>query len=238
MEKLKVTVVTPTYNEAANLPDLVRALLGLGIRGLEILVVDDGSPDGTGALAEELARAHPGKIQVLHRQGKQGLASAYVAGFKRALEDGADVIVEMDADLSHSPHDVSHLLDKLKDHDVVVGSRYASGGQTDPRWGWKRRLLSWAGNAYARWVTGLRVKEATGGFKAFRREALEKLDLERIESKGYAFQVEVACACQKQGLRVVEVPILFRERSTGRSKMSWSIIWEAFWRVWRARWRY
>lgn len=235
---MKVVVVTPTYNEAANLPVLVEQLLGLGIERLEILVVDDGSPDGTGELAEELARAYPGKLHVLHRQGKMGLASAYIAGFKRAIQDGADAVVEMDADLSHSPHYVPQLLEKLKDHDVAVGSRYAAGGKTDPRWGWKRKFLSWAGNVYARWVTGLQVKEATGGFKAFRRSALEKLDLGKIESKGYAFQVEVAYACQKQGLSVAEVPITLQERGSGRSKMSRRIIWEAFWRVWRLRWRY
>ncbi|MFH1485282.1 MAG: polyprenol monophosphomannose synthase, partial [Chloroflexota bacterium] len=204
----------------------------------EVLVVDDGSPDGTGEVADALARKHPGRISVLHRAGKQGLASAYIAGFKRALEDGADVIVEMDADLSHSPHYVPQLLEKLHDYDVAVGSRYVAGGQVDPRWSSRRKFLSWAGNVYARWITGLKVKETTGGFKAFRRQVLQSLDLDGMESKGYAFQVEVAYACQKKGFHVAEVPITFQERGSGRSKMSWRIVWEAFWRVWHLRWRY
>lgn len=235
---MKVIVVTPTYNEAENLPGLVDQLLSLGIEGLEILVVDDASPDGTGEIAEQLARRHPGRLQVLHRKAKLGLASAYIAGFRRALEDGADVIIQMDADFSHSPHYLPQLLEKLKDHDVAIGSRYVAGGATDRRWGWRRRFLSRAGNVYARWVTGLKVKEVTGGFRAFRREALEKLDFSAIQSKGYAFQIETAYALQKQGFRMAEVPIIFQERGAGRSKMSWRIIWEALWRVWQLRLRY
>lgn len=232
---MKVVVVIPTYNEAENLPKLVEQLLSLRIEGLELLVVDDSSPDGTGELADELARTKP--VEVIHRAGKMGFASAYLTGFRRAIEDGADVVIEMDADLSHSPHYLPEMLEKLRDNDVVIGSRYAAGGGADPRWGWRRKFMSAAGNRYARWVTGLRMKDVTGGFRAYRREVLSKLDLQAVQSKGYAFQIEMAYACQKHGFRVAEVPITFQQRDSGSSKMSWAIFWEALWRVWQLRLR-
>jgi len=232
---VKTTVVIPTYNEAANLPRLVQELLGLGIEGLHILVVDDNSPDGTGEVAEALARDHPGRIGVIHRQGKQGLATAYFAGWARALEEGADYIIEMDADFSHSPSYIPQFLDKIQEYDVVVGSRFVKGGSVDPGWGLGRKLLSRLGNLYARLITGLKVKDTTAGFKCFRREVLAALDFSLIKSRGYIFQTEVAYACQRLGFRVTEVPISFRQRAAGESKMSFKIFYEALWRPWRIR---
>ena len=227
----------PTYNEAENLPQIVPALLSLGIEGLNILVVDDNSPDGTGQVAEELRLKYPGRVEVLHRGRKLGLGTAYVTGFAHALAQGADYIFEMDADFSHPPEMVRTFLQKIVDCDVVVGSRYTLGGALDPKWSLWRRFLSWGGNVYARLVTGLKVRDTTAGFKCFRRQVLESLDLSRIHSDGYAFQVEMAYLCQKKGFRVVEVPITFLDRTHGQSKMSFRIIWEAMWRVWQLKWR-
>jgi len=231
-------VVMPTYNEAATLPLVVEALCRLPIPDLQLLIVDDNSPDGTGQVAEALSRSYPGRIRVHHRPRKLGLASAYIAGFRQALEAGADIIVEMDADLSHPPAVVPHLLEALVRCDVAVGSRYVAGGGVDPRWGWHRRLLSWAGNRYARWALGLPVADVTSGFKAFRRTVLATLNLEGIRSQGFTFQIEVAYACHRHGFRVAEVPILFAERKAGRSKLSLKVIGEALWRVWQIRARY
>lgn len=234
----RVVVVMPTYNEAENLPRMVEELLRLPLPGLQLLVVDDNSPDGTGAIAEGLAGQHPGRVTVMHRAAKLGLGSAYIAGFRWALDHGADAICEMDADFSHPPADLLRLVAGLEAHDVVVGSRYVAGGQVDPGWSRWRKFLSQSGNWYARLVTGLRVQDTTAGFKCFRRQVLESLDLEGIRSNGYAFQIEVAYACQKHGRRVLEVPIAFLERGAGRSKMSRHIVWEAVWRVWQLPWRY
>ena len=234
----RLTVVMPTYNEAANLPRMVETLFGLGIEGLSVLIVDDNSPDGTGEVADELATQHPGRVTVIHRPDKMGLGSAYVTGFKRALADGADYVVEMDADFSHPPATLRTFLPLMRDYDVVVGSRYVRGGQLDARWSPWRRLLSWGGNVYARAVTGLRVKDTTAGFKCFRAGALAGIDLDRVRSDGYAFQVEMAYACQRKGYRVREVPITFLDRTQGKSKMSRRIISEAAWRVWDIRFRY
>jgi dolichol-phosphate mannosyltransferase len=233
---LKVIAVIPTYNEAQNLPELVGQLFSLDIAGLEVLIVDDNSPDGTGEVAEGLAREHPRRLEVIHREGKMGLATAYTTGFARALERGADFVIEMDADLSHSPRFIREFLARMDDYDVVVGSRYVPGGKLDPRWSFWRKLLSGLGNRYLQLVTGLKVRDASGGFKCFRREALEGLDLGRVRSRGYIFQVEMACACQKMGYRVTEVPISFIERARGRSKMSLGIIGEAIWRPWHIKW--
>ncbi len=235
---MKAVVIMPTYNEAENLPPMVEQLFSLGIEGLHLLVIDDNSPDGTGQLAEDLARQHPGYIEVVHRSGKLGLGTAYLLGFQRALDRGADYIIEMDADFSHPPQAVPMMLEKIKDYDVVIGSRYAPGGSVDERWGLRRRLLSSGGNWYARRVTGLPVHDATGGFKCFRRQALADLDLSRVKSDGYAFQVEVNYACHRKGYRMLEVPIHFQERIHGQSKMSLGIIVEAAWRVWEMRGRY
>lgn len=233
---MKVSLVLPTYNESQNLPKMVAGVLQLSIEGLEILVVDDNSPDGTGKIADRLSLEHPGKIWVLHRRQKQGLGPAYVAGFKAALERGAMRILQMDADLSHSPSDISRLLEATSRADVAVGSRYVTGGELDASWGLGRRLISKGGNSYLRLVTGLGVSDVTAGFKCFRRETLESLDLDRIRSRGYFFQVEIAYACHQKGYRVTEVPIHFQQRSMGASKLSLGIVWEALWRAWQLRW--
>jgi dolichol-phosphate mannosyltransferase len=232
---MKATVVVPTYNEAENLPRLATELFGLPLAHLELIVVDDASPDGTGQIAGELAGEYPGQVHLLGRPGKLGLGTAYVAGFRLALEQGADFVLQMDADFQHSPADVPRLLSAMEEHDVAVGSRYAPGGHLAAQWSLRRRLLSWGGNAYTRMVTGLRVQDTTAGFKCFRRRVLETLNLEAIRSNGYAFQIEMALRCQRAGFRVTELPIYFRERTRGEAKMSWRIIWEAAWRVWELR---
>jgi dolichol-phosphate mannosyltransferase len=232
---MRVIVVMPTYNEAENLSVVVPLLLGLPVEGLEVIVVDDNSPDGTGQLADRLAERYPGQVHVIHRDGKLGLGTAYVAGFQSALARGADYIIEMDADLSHSPSYIPQFLEAIQDCDVVVGSRYAPGARLAEEWGLSRRLLSWGGNLYTRLILGLKVQDTTGGFKCFRREVLEGIDLPRIRSDGYAFQIEMAYLCQKHGFRVREVPIRFEERARGRSKMSPKIILEAMWRVLQTR---
>ncbi len=231
-------VVIPTYNEADNLIQIVAELMTLDLDGLEILVIDDDSPDGTGELADELAAQYSDRLHVIHRQGKMGLGTAYVAGFRYAIDSGADYVIQMDADFSHSPSYIPALLDKIRECDVVIGSRYVTGGNVDQRWSLWRRFLSWGGNVYARVVTGLRIYDATGGFRCFRRDALMSVDLDRIRSEGYAFQIEVAYACQRKGLQLMELPIYFEDRSMGVSKMDWRIILEAAWRVWQMRWRY
>ena len=228
---VRVAIVIPTYNEAENLPRLVEQLDALGVPGLGYVVVDDGSPDGTGEVAERLAASHPGRFIVVHRKGKQGLGTAYVAGFRAALGAGAEHIVEMDADLSHPPAEVPKMLEKLRDADVVTGSRYVQGGSADPSWGFLRRQTSAWGNRGIRRILGLRVRDATSGFKAFRRSALEAIGLHNLRLAGFGFQAEVAYACQKRGLRVVEHPYNFVDRKLGKSKMSLGIVAEAFWRL-------
>lgn len=235
---MKSIVVMPTYNEADNLVQIVAELMTLGLEGLHILVVDDNSPDGTGAKADELAAQYPDLVHVIHRQAKMGLGTAYLTGFRHAMDSGADCVIQMDADFSHSPAYIPTFMEKIEECDVVIGSRYVGDGGVDERWSPWRRFLSWGGNAYARMVTGLKVRDTTGGFRCFRRDALLALDLDRIRSEGYAFQIEVAYACQSKGLRMTEVPIYFEDRSMGLSKMSWRIIVEAMWRVWQIRWRY
>jgi dolichol-phosphate mannosyltransferase len=234
--ELKTIAVIPTYNEVQNLPELVRQLFCLDIAGLEVLIVDDNSPDGTGEVADNLAQKYPQRLEVIHREGKMGLATAYTTGFARALERGADFIVEMDADFSHSPQYIRDFLARMDDCDVLVGSRYAPGSMLDPRWGLWRRLVSGLGNRYLQLVTGLKVRDASGGFKCFRREALEGLDLGKVRSRGYIFQVEMTYLCHKMGYMVAELPILFSERAQGKSKMSLGIIGEAIWRPWHIKW--
>ncbi len=236
---MKITIVIPTYNEADNLPKIVAELFFLGIEGLKILVVDDNSPDGTGQIADGLAERYPGQVHVIHRQAKLGLGTAYIAGFRYALEQGADYIIEMDADFSHSPSYIPHFLEKIEDYDVVVGSRYVSGGQLDEKWSLGRYLLSWwANSVYTRLILGLRVRDVTAGFKCFRRRVLEAIDLSAIHSGGYIFQVEIAYLCEKKGFRVLEIPIYFEDRRIGQSKMSMPVKLEAAWRVWELKWRY
>jgi dolichol-phosphate mannosyltransferase len=230
----RTVIVLPTYNEAENLPKMVEALLALE-PSVSVLVVDDNSPDGTGALADDLATQHTGRVSVLHRTAKTGLGDAYLAGFRRALDDGAERIFEMDADFSHPVAAVPEMLRLAETYDVVVGSRYVAGGRLDARWSAVRRFVSWAGNAYARAITGLGVHDTTAGFKCFRREALERIPLGDVRSQGYNFQIEMAIRCQRAGLRVVEHPIFFRERDAGISKMTPTIALEALWRIWQLR---
>jgi len=224
---MKVTVVIPTYDEINNLPPLLEALWALPVPGLQVLIVDDESPDGTGRLADELASRTPGRLEVLHRHGPRGLGLAYVEGFKRALERGADAIVQMDADFSHSPGDVAKLLDGLENADLVIGSRYVPGGSVDHSWGFGRSALSRSANTLARTLLGLRTRDATAGFRAWRRQALEAIDPDRIRSNGYLFQVEMVYISEKLGLRISEAPIYFADRQVGRSKMSLKVKLEA-----------
>ena len=210
---VKLTIVIPTYNEAENVRPMTEALFGLGISDLDILIVDDESPDGTGRLADELAAEHPGQLHVMHRAGLRGLGRAYIDGFRWALEHGADYIVQMDCDFSHSPAYVPRFLEHVQDCDVVVGSRYVPGGKTDEDWGWGRWLLSWWANSiYTRLILGCKVKDATAGFKCWRRETLQGINLERIHSQGYVFQVEMAFVTERLGYRVLEIPIYFEDR--------------------------
>lgn len=235
---MKTIVVIPTYNESENLSSIVDAIFGLGIEGIEVLVVDDNSPDGTGQLAEDLAKLYAGRVHVIHRPGKMGLGSAYITGFRYALDHGADYIIEMDADFSHSPSYLLDFMEKIQDHDVVIGSRYVQGGGVDAKWGLTRRVLSLGGSIYARLILGLKVHDVTGGFKCFRRSALEGFDLDKVQSQGFAFQIEMNYACHRKGYRMAEIPIVFPDRVRGKSKMSSKIALEAAWRVWQIKWRY
>ncbi len=223
---MKAVVCLPTYNERDNLEAMVRAL---GKREVEVLVVDDASPDGTGELADRLA-GELGYVHVLHRDRKQGLGPAYVAGFRRALADGADLVLEMDCDFSHDPADVPRLIAATADADLVLGSRYVAGGGIAD-WGAGRRLVSAGGSLYARLVLGVRVHDLTGGFKCYRRRVLETIDLDAVSSRGYAFQIETTYRALRAGFSVVEVPISFVDRQVGQSKMSRGIILEAIWKV-------
>ena len=223
---MKAVVCLPTYNERQNLERMVRAL---GDRGVSVLVIDDNSPDGTGELADRLA-AELDHVEVLHRDRKEGLGPAYLAGFKHALADGADLVLEMDADFSHDPADVTRLITWTSEADVVLGSRYARGGSI-ANWGRLRRFISAGGSHYARRLLGVRVHDLTGGFKCFRREVLETLDLDAITSRGYAFQIETTYRALRAGFRVIEVPIAFVDRERGSSKMSRRIMLEAIWKV-------
>ncbi|HUB06091.1 MAG TPA: polyprenol monophosphomannose synthase [Myxococcales bacterium] len=225
-------VVLPTYNEAENLPAITRAILDASDR-IEILVVDDNSPDGTGRLADDLATAEP-RIHVLHRERKEGLGRAYLAGFGWALAHDYAFILEMDADFSHDPHHLPELLDAAGHADLVLGSRYVEGGGTQ-HWGVLRRFVSQGGSLYARTVLGVNVRDLTGGFKCFRRQTLERLDLETVRSEGYSFQIELTYRAISLGLRVVEVPIVFADRRVGKSKMSRRIFFEAAGMVLRLR---
>jgi dolichol-phosphate mannosyltransferase len=222
-------VILPTYNEAENLEGIVGAVLEQLSGSGRVLVVDDNSPDGTGELADRLAASN-GSISVLHRSRKEGLGPAYLAGFAVALDGGAQRIVEMDADFSHDPTYLPKLIGAADHFDLVIGSRYVpGGGVTD--WGPMRRFISRGGSSYARLALGLPIRDLTGGFKCFRREVLEAINLETIEARGYAFQVETTYRVIRAGFRVVEIPIVFKDRADGTSKMSRSIVAEAIWRV-------
>ena len=230
----RTLVIVPTFNERENLPRLIPMILGQD-PSIEVLVVDDASPDGTGALAEELAEAEP-RLHVLHREGKLGLGTAYLAGFRWGLERGYDFLFEMDADFSHDPAHLPQFLEAVQGCDLVLGSRYLHGRVTVVNWPIARLLLSYFANVYARVVTGLPLADSTGGFKCFRREVLAAIELERVESNGYAFQIEMSFRAWKKGFRIREIPIMFVDRDIGESKMSKKIVREAVWRVWRLRW--
>ena len=224
---MRATVCLPTYNERENLERMVRAL---GEHGVSVLVIDDNSPDGTGELADRLARELE-HIEVVHRPRKEGLGPAYLAGFHRALADGAELILEMDCDFSHDPADVPRLIAATQaDADLALGSRYVPGGSIG-NWGVVRRAVSAGGSLYARALLGVGVRDLTGGFKCYRREVLETIDLDAISSRGYAFQIETTYRALRAGFRVVEVPIAFVDREEGGSKMSRAIVLEAVWRV-------
>jgi dolichol-phosphate mannosyltransferase len=223
---MRVTVCLPTYNERENLEPMLRAL---GEHDLRVLVIDDNSPDGTGRLADRLAQELD-YVDVLHRSYKEGLGPAYLAGFRRALADGAERIMEMDADFSHNPNDVPRLIAATDDADLALGSRYVDGGEI-ANWGPVRRAISAGGSFYARAVLSVRPHDLTGGFKCYRREVLETIDLDGIHSKGYAFQIETTYRALRAGFTVVEVPIRFVDREAGGSKMSRAIVLEAIWKV-------
>lgn len=229
----RALVCIPTYNEATNLPDIVPQVLAQDPR-LEVLVIDDNSPDGTGAIADRLAAGSP-RVHVMHREAKQGLGTAYLAGFKWGLERGFDYIFEMDADFSHDPKHLPEFLKAVEAADLVLGSRYLGGKVTVVNWPMGRLLLSYFANVYARWVTGLRIWDLTGGFKCFRRRVLEGIDLARVRSNGYAFQIEVSVRAWRKGFRLAEVPIVFVDRTEGQSKMNRAIVREAVWMVPRLR---
>jgi len=246
-ESLRVTVVIPTYNEAANLPAIAAAIFRLNIPGLQLLIVDDSSPDGTGEIADQLAAEFNGaaredrpRMVVIHRAGKGGLGTAYVAGMSRALDDGADYILQMDADFSHSPAYIPQMLGVMlsTEADVVIGSRYVPGGSLDERWTWWRRFMSWWANLYSRMILNLRIRDMTAGFKLWRRQALLDIGLDNIRSNGYSFQVEMAYLCEMLDFRIIEIPIHFEDRRIGQSKLDVPVKLESAWRTWQIRWRY
>lgn len=227
-------VVIPTYNEAMNLPTIVPEVLKQD-PGLDVLVVDDNSPDGTGRMADDMAAKDP-RIHVLHRPGKQGLGTAYLAGFKWALERSYELVFEMDADFSHDPGHLKEFLKASEDADLVLGSRYLGGRVTVVNWPMGRLLLSYFANVYARQVTGLAIWDLTGGFKCFRRRVLEAIDLSAVRSNGYAFQIEMTFRAWRKKFRLKEIPITFVDRTEGQSKMNQAIVREAVWVVPRLRW--
>ncbi|HEX7118732.1 MAG TPA: polyprenol monophosphomannose synthase [Longimicrobiales bacterium] len=229
----RALVIIPTYNERENIERLVPEVLRRDDR-FDVLVIDDASPDGTGEAADALAAEEP-RVHTLHRAGKLGLGTAYIEGFHWGLERGYDFFFEMDADFSHDPAHLPQFMEAVRDADVVVGSRYLGGRVTVVNWPIGRLLLSYFANVYARIVTGLPVADATSGFKCFRRRVLEAIDLDRVESEGYAFQIEMTMRAWKRGFRVREIPIVFADRDVGESKMSKRIIGEAVWRVWQLR---
>ena len=229
----RALVVIPTYNEAANLPTLVPQVLAQDSR-LDLLVVDDNSPDGTGQIAAALAQQEP-RLHVLHREGKLGLGTAYIAGFRWALERDYAYVFEMDADFSHDPAHLKVFLKAVEEADLVLGSRYLGGKVTVVNWPMTRLMLSYCANVYARWVTGLRIQDLTGGFKCFRRRVLEAIDLSQVRSNGYAFQIEMSVRAWRKGFKLKEIPIVFVDRTEGQSKMNRTIVREAVWMVPRLR---
>ncbi|HTE46419.1 MAG TPA: polyprenol monophosphomannose synthase [Gemmatimonadaceae bacterium] len=230
----RALIIVPTYNERENIARLIETALAQA-RRLEILVVDDGSPDGTATIVEGIMGVNP-RVHILRRAKKMGLGTAYLAGFRWALEHGFDIMFEMDADFSHDPGHLPDFLRAIQDHDLVLGSRYRDGKVTIVNWPIARLMLSYFANVYARFVTRVPLWDATGGFKCFRREVLEAIDLNKVVSNGYAFQIEMSFRAWKKGFRIVEIPIVFVDRTEGQSKMSKDIKREAFFMVWRLRW--
>lgn len=237
---MKLAIVLPTYNEAENLPKMVLALFALDMPTVElsILVVDDNSPDGTGQIADDLASEFTGRLSVLHRQGKEGLGKAYIAGFTHALNQGADAILQMDCDFSHQPKYVPQMVDCLAGHDMVLASRFIKGGSVDESWAWWRKLLSWFANSvYLRMILRTYIRDLTGGFKLWRRETLIGLNLPNIRSNGYIFQVEMTYTTLRLGYKIAEIPIHFPDRAIGESKMSFLVQYEAALRAFQVWWR-
>ncbi len=237
MSNLKITVVTPTYNEAENLPKLVSALFSLPL-DIHLLVVDDNSPDGTGQIAEKLAKEYPNKIEVMHRPGKMGLRSAYLNGFQKILTSNAQAIVQMDADFSHDPNALIEMSNMLEAYDVVLGSRYVAGGSVDKEWPRWRKALSAFGNFYARGILGLPLHDVTTGYRMWRSDTLRQIPFEHIYSNGYVFLVEMIYLAHCLEFKIGETPIYFADRRFGKSKMSFRIQLEAAIRVWQVWWNY
>lgn len=229
---MNILIIIPTYNESDNIRAITEAIFAVHPT-LEILVVDDNSPDGTGNLVRTMQMLNP-KIHLLERTGKLGLGTAYCEGFLWAIERGYDIVFEMDADFSHDPKEIPNFLQAIEDADVVLGSRYSRGVNV-VNWPMQRLLLSWFANVYTRWITRMPIHDATGGFKCFRTEILRNVNLKRIRSNGYAFQIEMNFKLWRRGARIVEIPIIFVDRRSGVSKMSKNIIWEAAWLVWKLR---
>jgi dolichol-phosphate mannosyltransferase len=230
----RALVIVPTYNERFNIARMIPAILAQD-PSLEVLVVDDGSPDGTGAIVDAIAATNS-RVHIIHRESKLGLGTAYLAGFRWALDRKYDLIFEMDADFSHNPERLPEFLETIKEAVVVLGSRYQNGHVNVVNWPMSRLFLSYGANLYARAITGLPIFDATGGFKCFRRNVLETIDLSSVKSNGYAFQIEMSYRAWKRGFRLVEIPIIFVDRTEGESKMSKRIVREAVWMVWRLRW--
>lgn len=230
----RALVIVPTFNERFNIARLIPAILAQD-PSLEVLVVDDGSPDGTGAIVDGIA-ANNTRVHIIHRASKLGLGTAYIAGFRWALERKYDLVFEMDADFSHNPERLPEFLEAIRESDVVLGSRYQNGHVNVVNWPMSRLFLSYCANIYARFVTGLPIFDTTGGFKCFRRNVLESIDLNSVKSNGYAFQIEMSYRAWKRGFQLFEIPIIFVDRTEGVSKMSKKIVREAIWMVWRLRW--
>lgn len=234
---MRITIIIPTYNEAENLPKLVSALFSLPL-DLSLLIVDDNSPDGTGEIADTFAKEHPKNVEVIHRTGKLGLRTAYITGIQHALAKGADAVGQMDADFSHDPERLIEMAEMLQNRDVVLGSRYVPGGRVDANWPIWRKWLSAFGNFYARTILGFDLRDVTTGYRLWRRETLKGMPLERIQSSGYVFLVEMIYIAHSLGFRVGEVPIYFADRQFGNSKMSFKIQLEAARRIWAVRLSY
>jgi dolichol-phosphate mannosyltransferase len=235
---MKITLIIPTYNEAENLPKLVAAVLAQPLPELKLLIVDDLSPDGTGEVADELARQHPGRVDALHRDGPRGLGRAYVFAFAHALRGGAEAVGQMDCDFSHPPEKLPELAAKLESCDLALGSRYIPDGGVDKKWPLWRKALSVWGNFYARTILGLPIRDVTGGFRLWRRELLEKIPYSSVISNGYVFLYEILFLAHRAGARFGEVPIYFADRKWGESKMKLNVQLEAAWKVWQVRWHY